>query len=166
MKTLEVHLSTYAEYHRDRRNIATHFVGIPMIALAVIIALSKPALDIAGVSVSAFWLVYALTCIFYIRLDLKLGVLMSALMLLGGLLGFYIAEFSSRTWLIVWLTLFIVGWIIQFVGHIYEGKKPAFVDDIVGLIVGPLFVVVELLFMLGLLKDLKLQIEENVGPTR
>jgi len=25
----------YAHYHRDRRNIATHFVGIPLIVLAV-----------------------------------------------------------------------------------------------------------------------------------
>ena len=25
----------YARYHRDRRNIATHFVGVPMIVFAV-----------------------------------------------------------------------------------------------------------------------------------
>ena len=32
-KTLTDHLATYAEYHRDRRNIATHFFGVPMIVV-------------------------------------------------------------------------------------------------------------------------------------
>ena len=41
MKTLVEHLSQYAEYHRDRRNIATHFVGIPLIVLAVAELLSE-----------------------------------------------------------------------------------------------------------------------------
>ena len=27
-------LSQYAAYHRDRRNIASHFVGVPMIVFA------------------------------------------------------------------------------------------------------------------------------------
>ena len=31
MKTLIDHLSQYADYHRDPRNIHTHFVGVPMI---------------------------------------------------------------------------------------------------------------------------------------
>ena len=42
MKSLESHLTTYARYHRDRRNIATHFVGIPMIVLGVTSLLSRP----------------------------------------------------------------------------------------------------------------------------
>ena len=60
--------------------------------------------------------------------------------------------------------LFRSGWVIQFVGHYYEGKKPAFVDDVSGLIVGPLFVVAELAFLVGLRHDLKQQIEERSGP--
>ena len=60
--------------------------------------------------------------------------------------------------------LFLVGWVIQFVGHYYEGRKPAFIDDISGLIVGPLFVVAELGFMLGLLPELKAAVECNAGP--
>jgi uncharacterized membrane protein YGL010W len=44
----------------------------------------------------------------------------------------------------------VVGWVIQFVGHYYEGRKPAFVDDITGLIIGPLFVVAEAAFLMGM----------------
>ena len=52
MKTLVDHLSQYANYHRDPRNIATHFVGIPMIVLAVTILLSRPGWEIAGMWLS------------------------------------------------------------------------------------------------------------------
>ena len=73
---------------------------------------------------------------------------------------------STSLWLGSGIGMFVVGWVIQFVGHYYEGKKPAFVDDISGLIVGPLFVVAELAFLLGLRQDLKQQIEARSGPVR
>ena len=63
------------------------------------------------------------------------------------------------------LGLFVVGWVIQFVGHYYEGRKPAFVDDISGLMVGPMFVVAEALFGLGWNTALRERIEREVGPT-
>ena len=58
-----------------------------------------------------------------------------------------------------------VGWAIQFVGHHYEGRKPAFVDDIVGLMIGPMFVVAEVMFHLGWNRPLLEAIERKVGPT-
>ena len=54
---------------------------------------------------------------------------------------------------------------IQFLGHYYEGRKPAFVDDLVGLLVGPMFVVGEALFALGWGADLLAEIERKTGPT-
>jgi uncharacterized membrane protein YGL010W len=63
------------------------------------------------------------------------------------------------------LGAFVVGWVIQFVGHYYEGRKPAFVDDIRGLLVGPMFVTGEAMFALGCCKSLLAEIEARVGPT-
>ncbi|MFX8094694.1 Mpo1-like protein, partial [Acinetobacter baumannii] len=60
---------------------------------------------------------------------------------------------------------FVVGWVFQFVGHYYEGRKPAFVDDLVGLLVGPMFVVGEAMFTLGWGRPLLAEIERRVGPT-
>ena len=68
-------------------------------------------------------------------------------------------------WLSWGLGFFIVGWIIQFIGHYYEGKKPAFADDLVGLLVGPMFVTAELLFALGMARPLAREIERRAGPT-
>jgi len=36
-------------------------------------------------------------------------------------------------------TMFSVGWGFQFVGHVFEGKKPSFVDDHRNLLVGLLW---------------------------
>jgi uncharacterized membrane protein YGL010W len=64
------------------------------------------------------------------------------------------------------LAVFVIGWIIQFVGHIFEGRKPAFVDDVVGLLVGPMFVVGEVLMMAGMLRSMHGLIESQAGATR
>jgi uncharacterized membrane protein YGL010W len=166
MKTLTDHLAQYAAYHRDPRNLLSHFVGIPMIVLAVAVLLSRPGLDVSGIWVSPVLLVALAATLFYLRLDLRLGVLMGAVLLLCVWAGAVLAQQSTASWLSAGVGLFVVGWIIQFVGHYYEGRKPAFVDDISGLIIGPLFVAAELGFMLGLREPLRQAIEARVGPVR
>ncbi|MBU3055741.1 DUF962 domain-containing protein [Pseudomonas indica] len=165
MKTLVDHLAQYAAYHRDRRNIATHFVGIPMIVVAVAVLLSRPGFDLAGFWLSPAALVALAAAVFYVRLDLRFGVVMTLLLLLSLWAGKALAVQTTLVWLSGGLALFVVGWIIQFVGHYYEGRKPAFVDDLVGLIVGPLFVVAELGFLLGLRDEVRRAVEERAGPT-
>ena len=49
----------YAQYHRDRRNIATHFVGIPLIVFAIGILLARAQFEIGGLHTSAAWLLWA-----------------------------------------------------------------------------------------------------------
>ncbi|MBV6286334.1 DUF962 domain-containing protein [Pseudomonas aegrilactucae] len=164
MKSLVEHLSQYAAYHRDPRNIATHFVGIPMIVVAVTVLLSRPGIDMAGMWLSPALLVAAWSAWFYLRLDTRFGLLMSVLLGLCLWAGQVLAVQSTMLWLSAGLGLFVVGWVIQFVGHYYEGRKPAFVDDVSGLIVGPLFVVAEMAFLLGLRGELKRAIEGNAGP--
>ena len=68
-------LVQYATYHRDPRNIASHFLGIPLIVLAVGVRLAR--LEVAGIS--AAWLVWALSAAWYLsRGNLALGVATSA----------------------------------------------------------------------------------------
>jgi uncharacterized membrane protein YGL010W len=72
---------------------------------------------------------------------------------------------SSPSWVAWGVGLFVLGWVIQFVGHYYEGRKPAFADDLVGLLVGPMFVVMELLAAAGACRALMARIEAEAGPT-
>ena len=166
MKSLVDHLSQYAAYHRDPRNIVSHFIGIPLIVVAVAVLLSRPEWVIAGFWLSPAALVALASAWFYLRLELRLGVLMTILLGLCIWLGHVLAQQSTLVWLSSGLAMFVIGWAIQFVGHHYEGRKPAFVDDLTGLIVGPLFVVAELAFMLGMRHELKEQIEVRAGVVR
>ncbi|CRM01907.1 MULTISPECIES: Mpo1 family 2-hydroxy fatty acid dioxygenase [Pseudomonas] len=164
MKSLVDHLSQYAAYHRDPRNIASHFVGIPLIVVAVAVLLSRPEWAVGSLWISPAVIVALLSAWFYLRLELALGVLMTVLMGASVWAGHVLAAQSTMVWLSSGVGMFVVGWVIQFVGHYYEGKKPAFVDDVSGLVVGPLFVVAEVGFLLGLRQDLKVQIEKRSGP--
>lgn len=166
MKTLLDQLSNYADYHRSARNIATHLVGIPMIVMALFVLLSKPVWMIGAVPLSPAVLVAAASVLYYLRLNLGMGLIMGVLYGLGLVLGFSVAALDDTTWLIVGVGGFFVGWVIQFVGHYFEGRKPAFLDDVMGLAIGPLFVVAEVLFKLGAYSELKQQVEERSGPVR
>src|SRR5690349_20277898 len=113
MRTLQDHLSNYAAYHRDRRNIATHFVGIPMIMAASAALLSRPVFaHLGAVPVSPALLVAALSTLFYLSLDLGYGLVMAAVMALNTWAGAAIAQQSTTFWLAAGIGGFVIGWII------------------------------------------------------
>ena len=157
----------YAAYHRDRRNIVTHFVGIPLIVFSIGVLLSRPTLfSIAGLSVTPAWITWALSTLWYLsRGNLALGL---ATALVNGVLmalAHAVPAATIAAWLAWGVGSFVVGWVIQFIGHYYEGRKPAFVDDLIGLLVGPMFVVGEAMFAAGWGKELLAEIERRTGPT-
>ena len=164
----------YAHYHRDRRNIATHLVGIPLIVLSIGMLLSLVSFDMGGHIISLAAVLWVLSTAWYLtRGNLLLGLATSAVN--GALIalahtpeaatGWGLSAFWDAAWF-PGLAVFVIGWIIQFVGHIFEGRKPAFVDDVVGLLVGPMFVVGEVLMMAGMLRSMHGLIESQAGATR
>lgn len=162
MKTLTDQLTQYAAYHRDRRNIATHFVGIPMIVVALAVLLSRPAstFGVLPFAVSPAWIVFGAATLYYFALDLPLGAAMALISAACLALGGWIASSSTAAWLGTGVALFVIGWVFQFVGHAaYEHRKPAFADDLIGLAIGPLFVLAEALFGLGWRPGLREAIE-------
>ena len=167
MKSLVDQLGQYAVYHRDSRNIVSHLIGIPMIVVAVATLLARPSFDMTtALTLSPAMLVAAAVATFYLRLDIRFGILMTVLLALSVWAGKLLAMQSTGLWLAWGLGLFFVGWVIQFIGHYFEGSKPAFVDDVIGLAVGPLFTVAELAFSLGLRDPVRRAMEERAGPIR
>jgi len=149
VKTLEDQMSIYAAYHQDARNKATHFVGVPMIVFSLMIPLGWLRADVAGITVSAALVVTAILFLYYILLDVPLGVAMGAvfaLMLWGADPLSQAAFGASLAWFLV---LFVVGWALQLWGHVYEGRKPALVDNLFQIFVAPIFLAAEVFFALG-----------------
>lgn len=163
MRNLEQQITQYAAYHRDRRNIATHFVGVPAIVFSVVLALVPFGVLGANMAVAAI----ALAATYYLLLDRVLGLAMLAFLAACYVLASVIHAGLAGAAVTVGLAaaLFVGGWIVQFIGHKFEGMKPAFTDDIMGLIIGPLFIMTEVFFMLGLKGTLKQYVEARVGPT-
>jgi len=157
-------LSTYADYHRDRRNIATHLVGVPMIVAGFAVLLSRPQLAWGDVALSPAMAVAAAAALWYLKLDRRYGAVMALLLAAAVALGQASAGWSLTAWALLGGGLFVAGWIIQFIGHAFEGRKPAFVDDLVGLLVGPLFVVAEIGFALGLRREVMVAVTARSGP--
>lgn len=160
----------YAHYHRDRRNIATHLVGVPLIFMSIGVLLLGPSWSVSGQTLTLAWAMWALTSVWYLtRGNALLGLATS---LVNGLLiaaAHQVPPLAQSLGLAVWpvgLAIFVVGWAFQFVGHYFEGRKPAFVDDLVGLLVGPMFVVGELLMSLGLMQRMRMDIERQAGASR
>ncbi len=160
-------MAQYAAYHRDRRNIATHFIGIPLIVFAISVLLARAEFDIGATPMNAAIVLWGITALWYLtRGNLVLG---AATAIVNGVLtalAMTLVHSATTTgWLVFGIGSFVFGWVFQFVGHYYEGRKPAFVDDLVGLLVGPMFVVGEAMFMLGWGRPLLAEIEKRVGPT-
>jgi uncharacterized membrane protein YGL010W len=160
-------LVQYARYHRDPRNIATHTIGIPLIAFAIAALLARARFEAQGWVISADWVVWCLVTAWYFTLGqraLTMGtaVILALLVALAHPLG----TAPLNVWLGWSLGIFVVGWVFQFVGHYWEGRKPAFVDDLRGLLIGPMFVVAELGFAMGTGRTLHTAIEAAAGPVQ
>lgn len=162
MKSLVDRLASYAEYHRDKRNIATHFVGIPMILVGTQATLARIGIGPVNAAVGAT----ALATRYYRAIDPTYGKAMGAVLGVTCAAGTAIAALPLPLWAGTAAGLFVGGWALQFLGHYFEGKKPAFMDDLRGLLDGPLFLVAEAAFAVGLSPELRAEVEARAGATR
>ena len=155
MTKLERLLSQYAAYHLDHKNILTHFVGIPLIVFAILCLTARAGFILSGIELTLALVIIVVTSIYYFSLDRIFALIMLIVLVAAYPLALKIAHLQIAAWLSLSIGIFVVGWVFQFVGHFYEKKKPAFMDDIIGLAIGPLFVLAEMVFMLGFRKDLE-----------
>lgn len=164
MSFLEAQLCQYAAYHRNRYNIISHFIGVPIIVWSVVALLARFEFAVGNINLSAAMVAAVAAGLFYLWADLRFGSVLVAFLICCVITGEQLAAASLWIWLWLSLAAFVVGWAVQFIGHYFEGRKPAFFDDLIGLFIGPLYVVAELGFWLGCRKDLDFTIQSKVGP--
>jgi uncharacterized membrane protein YGL010W len=135
MQSIDALFADYAAYHQTKGNKVFHRLGIPMIMLTLLGMLSLVTIaDVATIRLDAAMVLIALASAYYFVIEWRLAIPMIAISVLMYFIGAALP---------LWLNgaLFVLGWIFQFIGHkVYEHKNPAFFRNFVHLLVGPLWI--------------------------
>ncbi len=149
-------LGAYAAVHRDWRNKATHFVGIPIIVFSLLLVLSLWRFELGGREWTMSLAVAIAAVLGWMALDLGLGIVMALIMAIAWFAAEALAgalSSASAVWM-AFIVLFVGGWALQFIGHHYEGKRPALLQNIFQAFIGPIFLVAEAMVIMGQRSDL------------
>jgi len=130
MSRIESLFADYASYHQTKGNKAFHRLGIPLIMLSGLGMLAH----VTWSGVDAAMLLIVAATIYYAVIEWRLAIPMLLVSVL-----FYVVGAILPMWVNV--ALFVLGWIFQFIGHsVYEHKQPAFFRNFVHLLIGPLWI--------------------------
>lgn len=147
MRTETEFLAEYAKSHRNKTNQIVHMFCVPLIFFATLglFWLLPVGQWIPGVPeeyqewVNLATLGVLPVMAFYLRLSL--WSTLTGLSWLGiSFAGIVLMERAGLPLLPVFSGIWVAAWAVQFWGHKVEGAKPSFADDLVFLLIGPLFV--------------------------
>lgn len=154
-------MAMYSAYHRDPRNRATHFVGVPAIAFAILIPMGwvEPVPGAEGLSLALIFTLGVLG--YYLWLDRPLAFATAAVYLPILALAQWVAHQGTGLGWSTFGAFFVGGWILQLVGHAFEGRKPALVDNLMQIFIAPLFLMAEIFVAVGLHRELGRAVRER-----
>jgi uncharacterized membrane protein YGL010W len=164
--TFKRQLADYVEYHRDPTNCALHVVGIIFLFFSAVLPLTLWPVSFLGLQTSLAVLLTAPVLIYWIVLDVVLGLALAGA---AAVLLFAAAAISSHAsitaiW-IIFAVLISTGVAVQIIGHqVFERRQPALLDNPPHLLMGPMFVVAKLFIALGFRSDLAVIIEQGSNP--
>ena len=167
MKSVLEQLSTYKSVHLNRNNVKAHVVGIPMIIWAVMVLIGQLPWQFNVTNELGITVLDVLTLavvLYYLLLHRRLAI--AAVLCFAPV--FYAAKLALALPydVVLAIAVFVVGWVFQFIGHGYEKAKPAFVDDINQLMIGPLFLIAELYFYLKFEPEFAEQVDQLATEKR
>ena len=155
MRKIDQLFAEYAESHQNKTNKFIHWICVPLIFFTIVGFISLiPAPHFCtayfGCISLASIIALILVSIFYVRLSWIITIIMLIVMLLMEHFAYAInIHFSSNSW-IIYLSIFVITWIFQFIGHKIEGKKPSFLKDLQFLLVGHIWLLHFVLKKIGI----------------
>ena len=130
----------YGISHQNSTNKKIHWICVPAIMFTLLGLLSLVKFDLGEFRGNLVYILIVLAWLFYLRLSIKISVGMFAISAIS-LVGIYQLEkfigLENWTLFFIYLGIFILAWIGQFVGHKIEGQKPSFFEDLQFLLIGP-----------------------------
>ncbi|MEM7156685.1 MAG: Mpo1-like protein [Myxococcota bacterium] len=138
MKTADQWFELYGESHQNATNKLIHWLCIPAIVLSLFGLLASIPVTFGASWLNPATLVLGLGLGFYLLMSVRLALGMFVVST-GLYLGAIALEALPMPLWVSSLLIFVVAWIGQFIGHIIEGKKPSFFQDLQFLLIGPLW---------------------------
>ena len=139
MKTIYDWLDAYGESHQNSINKKIHWICVPIIMLTLLGLLSLIEFNFTEyykINLAGIFIILAI--IFYIRLSISITL---GMVLFSGwciqIINILESSYDSYELFKIYIIVFIIAWIGQFIGHKIEGKKPSFFDDLKFLLIGP-----------------------------
>ena len=134
IKDIHQWISSYGESHQNPTNKKIHWICVPLIMFTLLGVLSL--VKFYNMNLAYGLIFFAL--IFYLRLSIPISVGMFLISAIQLSLIYYLEQILLiPTLLYIYVVVFIIAWIGQFVGHKIEGKKPSFFKDLQFLLIGP-----------------------------
>ena len=161
MKTLEDQMCFYAAYHQDARNKATHFIGVPMIVVSLFIPLAWLKINLGGFVLNGAIVFAGVLLVYYFFLDVVLALVTAVFTGLFLVAAEWLAAQGAAAGWSAFGVLFVGGWILQLLGHVFEGRKPALADNLFQIFIAPIFLCAELAFALGYKPRLHAAVQER-----
>jgi uncharacterized membrane protein YGL010W len=137
-------LDDYSGFHQTLGNELCHYLGIPSIIAgsATLLGLVRLA-TFGNYTLTLAEVVGCAIAIFYIASARLLGLATSLLFAVLVAVGRALPLWAG-------LSIFVAGWVLQFVGHwAFEHRSPAFLRNLLHLLVGPAWIVERALKRLG-----------------
>lgn len=151
MRTFNQWMAEYGISHKNPTNQLIHKICVPLIMLSVLgIFWAIPTPEFFKAVPYLNWAtIFALGClIFYMTLNFMMFV---GMFILCTLMCWVCQQLENAEILLpASIGIFVLAWIAQFYGHKIEGKKPSFMQDLVFLLIGPLWVLRFLYARLGI----------------
>jgi uncharacterized membrane protein YGL010W len=143
MRNVDALLNAYSASHQNKTNKKIHWICVPAIMLSLLGILWSLPFPVKGsplINWATILIVSSLIYYFFLSWQLALGMLINSFLMI--LILQWMGGFSVPLWQIA-ITIFIVAWVGQFIGHNIEGKRPSFFKDIQFLLIGPVWLLAD-----------------------
>jgi uncharacterized membrane protein YGL010W len=153
----------YAQAHRDHVNGVMHIVGNPIIFIGVVLPLCLVSVTVFGIHTSLAPVLVIPALLLWTVWDVALGlaIVVAAIPLLF-IAAAIAGSVSVTAVFVIAVTLFVLGWALQIIGHqVFEGKRPTLLDNPVQMLISPMYMFARLFIALGFRPDLAAILQQS-----
>ena len=133
-------IDAYGVSHKNKMNKLIHWICVPAIFFSIVGLISLipfPWEFLLRENIPLNWsfIALALVLIYYVSLSISISIGMGIFALMCMFFCNHINTYDYPS--LIYVGIFAVSWVFQFIGHHIEGKKPSFLQDIQFLLIGP-----------------------------